>query len=135
MKAGIAFFIYAARLLRDLNIPVPRKVVLLIVSDEEIGSDSSRPVTEAEAKRSDYVLVIEPGTGLTGKLKTERKGVGGYTVSISGKPSHAGIDFATGASAILEAARQVERIASFTDLHRGITVNPGVIRGGTRTTL
>ena len=133
MKAGIAFFIYAARLLRDLNIPVPRKVVLLIVSDEEIGSDSSRPVTEAEAKRSDYVLVIEPGTGLTGKLKTARKGVGGYTVSISGKSSHAGVDFAAGASAILEAARQVERIASFTDLHRGITVNPGVIRGGTRT--
>jgi glutamate carboxypeptidase len=90
-------------------------------------------VTEAEAKRSDYVLVIEPGTGLTGKLKTARKGVGGYTVSISGKSSHAGVDFAAGASAILEAARQVERIASFTDLHRGITVNPGVIRGGTRT--
>jgi glutamate carboxypeptidase len=133
MKAGIAFFIYAARLLRELDVPVPRKVVLLIVSDEEVGSGSSRSVTEAEARRSDYVLVIEPGTGLTGKLKTARKGVGDYTVSITGRPSHAGVDFTAGASAILEAARQVERIAAFTDLHRGITVNPGVIRGGTRT--
>jgi glutamate carboxypeptidase len=133
MKAGLAFFIYAARLLRDLDIPASRKVVLLIVSDEEVGSESSRPVTEAEARRSDYVLVMEPGTGLTGKLKTARKGVGDYTISITGKPSHAGVDFAAGASAIIEAARQVERIASFTDLQRGITVNPGVIRGGTRT--
>ncbi|HEX4230680.1 MAG TPA: M20 family metallopeptidase [Bryobacteraceae bacterium] len=133
MKAGLAFFIYAARTLRDLDVPVSRKVVLLIVSDEEVGSESSRPITEDEAKRSDYVLVLEPGTGLTGKLKTARKGVGGYTISITGKPSHAGVDFEAGASAILEAARQVERIASFTDLPRGITVNPGVIRGGTRT--
>lgn len=133
MKAGLAFFIYAARLLRDLDVPVARKVVLLIVSDEEVGSESSRAVTEAEAKRSDYVLVVEPGTGLTGKLKTARKGVGDYTISITGRSSHAGVDFTAGASAILEAARQVERIASFTDLDRGITVNPGVIRGGTRT--
>jgi glutamate carboxypeptidase len=133
MKAGLAFFVYAARLLRDLDLPVSQRVVLLIVSDEEVGSQSSRSITEAEARRSDYVLVMEPGTGLTGKLKTARKGVGGYTISITGQPSHAGVDFAAGASAILEAARQVERIASFTDLPRGITVNPGVIRGGTRT--
>jgi glutamate carboxypeptidase len=133
MKAGLAFFIYAARVLSDLDVPVPHKVVLLIVSDEEVGSKSSRPVTEAEAKRSDYVLVVEPGTGPAGKLKTARKGVGQYVVSITGKPSHAGVDFAAGASAILEAARQVERVASFTNLPRGITVNPGVIRGGTRT--
>ncbi|MGC2658742.1 MAG: M20 family metallopeptidase [Bryobacteraceae bacterium] len=132
MKAGLAFYIYATRLVRDLDVAVPHKVVLLIVSDEEIGSKSSRPVVEAEAKRSDYVLVVEPGTGLTGKLKTARKGVGHYVISITGKPSHAGIDFAAGASAILEAARQVERVASFTNLPRGITVNPGVIRGGTR---
>jgi glutamate carboxypeptidase len=70
---------------------------------------------------------------LTGKLKTARKGVGDYTVSIEGRASHAGVDFSNGASAILEAARQVERIAQFTDLKRGVTVNPGVISGGTRT--
>jgi glutamate carboxypeptidase len=79
------------------------------------------------------VLVLEPGTGLTGKLKTARKGVGQYRVTVEGKPSHAGVDFENGASAIVEAARQVGEIAGFTDLARGVTVNPGVIRGGTRT--
>jgi glutamate carboxypeptidase len=133
MKAGLAFFIYAVRALRELDAAVARKVVLLIVSDEEVGSDTSRPVTEAEAKQSDFVLVVEPGTGLAGKLKTARKGVGNYTISIEGRASHAGVDFSNGASAILEAARQIERLAGFTDLKRGMTVNPGVISGGTRT--
>jgi glutamate carboxypeptidase len=133
MKAGLAFFIYAMRALRDLDIPVPGKVILLVVSDEEVGSPSSRPFTEAEARRSETVLVLEPGTGLTGKLKTARKGVGSYSVFVEGQAAHAGVDFPNGASAILEAARQVLRIAKFTDLARGTTVNPGVISGGTRT--
>lgn len=133
MKAGLAFFIYAARALRDLDTPIAHKVVLLAVSDEETGSKTSRVHTEAEAKRSDCVLVLEPGTGLTGKLKTARKGVGNYTIHIEGRASHAGVDFSAGASAILEAARQIEKIAGFTDLQRGTTVNPGLISGGTRT--
>lgn len=133
MKAGLAFFLYAIRALRDLDVPVGRKVVGLIVSDEEVGSESSRPVTETEAKRSDVVLVLEPGTGPPGKLKTARKGVGNYTIWIEGKASHAGVDFEAGASAVLEAARQIEKVAAFTDLRRGITVNPGLICGGTRT--
>ncbi len=78
------------------------------------------------------MLVLEPGTGFAGKLKTARKGVGDYQVTIKGKAAHAGVDFASGASAILEAARQISEIAKFTDLDRGITVNPGVISGGTR---
>jgi glutamate carboxypeptidase len=133
MKAGLAFFIYAMRALRDLDVAVPRHVVLLVVSDEEVGSTSSRAVTEAEAVRSDRVFVLEPGSGLTGKLKTARKGVGNYIVSVEGRPSHAGVDFENGASAILEAARQVLRIAEFTGSAPGITVNPGLISGGTRT--
>jgi glutamate carboxypeptidase len=133
MKSGLTFFIYAARALRDLDIAVKRKVVLLILSDEEVGSKTSRHLTEAEAKRSDCVLVLEPGTGLTGKLKTARKGVGNYSISIEGKAAHAGVDFSNGASAIVEAARQIEKIAAFTDLKRGTTVNPGIISGGTRT--
>jgi glutamate carboxypeptidase len=133
MKSGLAFFLFAARALRDLDVPVSRKVVLLVVSDEEAGSKTSRPVTEAEAKRSDFVLVLEPGTGLAGKLKTARKGVGNYTIHIEGKASHAGVDFAAGASAILEAARQIGKIGGFTNLERGTTVNPGVVSGGTRT--
>jgi glutamate carboxypeptidase len=132
MKSGMAFFLYAARALRELDVPAKRKVVLFVVSEEEIGSRASRALTEAEAKQSDCVLVLEPGTGLDGKLKTARKGVGNYTIWVEGKASHAGVDFENGANAIVEAARQVERIAEFTDLKRGITVNPGIISGGTR---
>jgi glutamate carboxypeptidase len=132
MKAGVAFFIYAVHALRELDIPVASKVLLQLNSDEEVGSDSSRPLTEANAAKSKAVLVLEPGTGLTGKLKTARKGVGDYTVTVRGKAAHSGLDFEVGASAILEMARQLERIAGFTQLKRGVTVNPGVIRGGTR---
>ena len=79
-----------ARVLRDSDArlsvtsicPVSRRVVLQINADEEMGSESSRPLTEEAARRSDYVLVLEPGTGLDGKLKTARKGVGGYTVTV-----------------------------------------------------
>jgi glutamate carboxypeptidase len=133
MKAGLAFCLSAARAIRDLNVPVRRKVVLLVAPDEEVGSHNSRAVTEAEARRSDCVLVLEPGTGLAGKLKTARKGVGQYTIVVEGKASHAGVDFENGASAIVEAARQVIAIAGFTELARGTTVNPGIIQGGTRT--
>jgi glutamate carboxypeptidase len=132
MKAGLAFFVFAMRALRDLQVPVKHEVVLLVVPDEEVGSASSRAHTEEEAKRSKCVLVLEPGTGFAGKLKTARKGVGDYTVFVKGKAAHAGIDFTSGASAIVEAARQISEIAKFTDLQRGITVNPGVISGGTR---
>ncbi len=132
MKAGIAFFVFAMRALRDLNVAVKHEVVMLIVPDEEIGSTSSRAITETEAKRSQCVLVLEPGTGFSGKLKTARKGVGDYRVLVKGKAAHAGVDFTNGASAIVEAARQISEIAKFTDLQRGITVNPGVISGGTR---
>ncbi|HMD49345.1 MAG TPA: M20 family metallopeptidase [Bryobacteraceae bacterium] len=133
MKSGIAFFIFAAQALRELDVPVSRRVVLQVNADEEVGSETSRPLTEEAAKSSAAVLVLEPGTGLEGKLKTARKGVGDYIVTVKGRASHAGVDFQNGASAILELARQVERIAGFTQLKRGLTVNPGVISGGTRT--
>jgi len=133
MKSGIAFFVFAMRALIEMDRPVRRRVLLQLNSDEEVGSPSSRPLTEREARRSDAVLVLEPGTGVEGKLKTARKGVGGYTITVRGKASHAGVDFAAGASAIHELARQIQKIAAFTRLDRGITVNVGVIDGGTRT--
>jgi glutamate carboxypeptidase len=132
MKSGIAFFLFAVQALREFDRPVGRKVVLQLNSDEEVGSESSRALTEKNALKSNAVLVLEPGTGLTGKIKTARKGVGDFTVTVRGKASHAGVDFQAGASAILELARQLEKIATFTQLNRGITVNPGVISGGTR---
>jgi glutamate carboxypeptidase len=133
MKSGIVFLLFAARALRELDVPVARRVVLQVNADEEVGSESSRPLTEEAAQHSAAVLVLEPGTGLTGKIKTARKGVGDYTVTVRGRASHAGVDFQNGASAIVELARQIERIAGFTNLARGVTVNPGVIAGGTRT--
>jgi glutamate carboxypeptidase len=132
MKGGVAFFCHAMEALRELDVPVARKVVLLLDSDEEIGSPSSRPLIEAQARKSSGVLVLEPGTGPTGKLKTSRKGVGGFQVTVTGKAAHAGVDFTSGANAIVELARQIDKIAGFTDLAIGLTVNPGVIRGGTR---
>jgi glutamate carboxypeptidase len=132
MKAGLAFFIFAMRALRELKIPVEHEVVLLVNPDEETGSKTSRGTTEAMAKQSKAVLVLEPGTGLEGKLKTARKGIGDYTLTVRGIASHAGVDFEKGASAVLELARQIEVISAFTDIKRGITVNPGVISGGTR---
>ncbi len=127
MKAGIAMLLFAVKAV-ELRLPV----TLLVVSDEEIGSPSSRPLTEALARESECVLVLEPGTGLSGKLKTARKGVGRYVVRARGRAAHAGLDFENGANAIVELARQIERIAAMSDAGRGVTVNPGVIRGGTR---
>jgi len=132
MKSGVAFFLSAMRALRELDVPVARRVSLLLVNDEETGSASSRPVTEREAARSEAVLVLECATGLDGKLKTARKGVGHYRVTVHGVAAHSGIDFTAGASAVVELARQVEKMAGFTDLRKGVTVNPGVITGGTR---
>ncbi len=132
MKSGIAFFLAATQALRDLDIPVSHRVLLQLNCDEEVGSPTSRGLTEKNAAESRAVLVLEPGTGLTGKLKTSRKGVGDYRVMVRGKASHAGIDFAAGASAVLELAQQIQRIAQFTRVDRGSTVNPGVISGGTR---
>jgi glutamate carboxypeptidase len=133
MKAGVAFFLYAVQGLRELDVAVPSKVVLQLNPDEEVGSEVSRPLTEKNAAASKAVLVLEPGTGLEGKLKTARKGVGDFTLTVKGKASHAGVDFRAGASAIVELARQINQIAGFTREDQGITVNPGVISGGTRT--
>ena len=132
MKGGMAQLVYAMRALRELDVPAAKRVVLQINCDEEIGSQASRELTEKMARASEAVLVLEPGTGLAGKLKTARKGIGRYGLKVDGVAAHAGVDFAAGASAVLELARQVETISGFTDLKRGVTVNVGVVKGGTR---
>ena len=132
IKGGIALFLFAIRAARQFGLPLPGSVLLQVNSDEEVGSPSSRVLTEQNALASEAVLVLEPGTGLTGKLKTERKGVGGYRVTVTGRAAHAGVDFEQGASAIVELSLQIPKIAAWTDLGRGLTVNPGVIGGGTR---
>jgi glutamate carboxypeptidase len=132
MKSGLAFFLFAMRAVIEQETPVAHEVVLLVNPDEETGSRRSRAVTEALAAKSSAVLVLEPGTGLEGKAKTARKGIGDYRLTVRGVAAHAGVDFEKGASAVVELARQIETIAGFTDVGRGVTVNPGVISGGTR---
>ena len=132
MKAGVAFMLYALDSVRDQDGTLPRAVSVLLVSDEEVGSDSSRRITEELAKKSGTVLVLEPSFGLQGALKTARKGVGQYQLKVSGVAAHSGLDFEKGQSAILELARQIERISKFTDLKRGLTVSVGLVHGGTR---
>ena len=132
MKSGIVAALFALRALQTLRIPVKKKVVLLLTSDEETGSLTSRPLTEREARRSDCVLVLEPAHGLKGALKTSRKGVGEFEIQVKGRAAHAGLDPEKGASAIEELARQILRVKQFADRRRGITINVGVISGGTR---
>ncbi len=128
MKAGVIMALTAIEALHALKINRP--ITLLLNSDEEIGSPISRPITERLAKESSAVLVLEPAQGLA--LKTARKGVGDYLVEVTGIAAHSGVDFEAGHSAILELARLIQTISSFTDLSRGLTVNCGVISGGTR---
>ena len=128
MKSGVAMALAAIRALTQLG--VSRPITLLLNPDEEVGSPASRPITERLALVSQAVLVLEPAQGLA--AKTARKGVGGYRIDVTGVASHSGVDFASGHSAILELARLIEKVAGFTDLRVGRTVNPGVISGGTR---
>jgi glutamate carboxypeptidase len=132
MKGGIAIGLYALEALAEGG-RLPRPVTVLLVSDEEIGSDSSRQITESVARKSSAVLVMEPAQGLEGACKTARKGVGDFTVRVHGVSAHAGLDFEKGHNAVLELARQIETIAGFTELKRGLTVSPGIVRGGSRT--
>jgi glutamate carboxypeptidase len=131
MKAGITMMIFALRALKESG-AAHRPVTILLDTDEEVGSTTGRPIVEATAKDCEAVLVLEPSQGPQGHLKTSRKGVGDITVRVRGRASHSGVDFEKGRSAIVELARQLLEVVKFTDLARGITVNPGVIQGGTR---
>jgi len=133
MKAGIAFMLHAIEALRERHGDrLPRPITVLLVSDEETGSDSSRRITESLAKKSSAVLVLEPSHGKNGAVKTARKGVGEYTLKVTGKAAHSGLDFEKGESAIVELAKQIIAISKLVDLKRGITLNAGIVSGGTR---
>jgi glutamate carboxypeptidase len=132
MKSGIALMFYAIEALHRWHAGLPRPVTVFLVSDEEVGSYSSRKITETLARESAGVLVLEPA-GPRGAVKTARKGVGEYTLNVKGVAAHAGLDPGTGHSAIVELARQITAVSKMNDLGRGLSVNPGVVRGGTRT--
>ena len=132
MKSGIALMMYAIQALQTWHGMLPRPITVFLVSDEEVGSSSSRKITEKLARASVAVLVLEPAAG-HGAVKTARKGVGEYTLTVNGVAAHAGLDPATGHSAIVELAHQITAISKLNDLRSGVTVNPGIVRGGTRT--
>jgi glutamate carboxypeptidase len=131
MKAGVALALHVVEALLKWNMgKLSRPITVLLVSDEEVGSPSSRHVTEALARKSEAVLVLEPASGLA--VKTARKGICEYTLRVHGKAAHSGLDFEKGQSAIVELAKQVGGISKLVDLKRGTTVNVGKVAGGTR---
>jgi glutamate carboxypeptidase len=133
MKAGIVQALYALQALRETRSNLCKRLVFLWTSDEEIGSESSRSLLEAEARRSDAVFVLEPSFGPRGLLKTARKGVGEAELTVHGRASHAGLAPQEGVNAIHEIAAQLTRLEKWNDLRRGITINAGIVEGGTRT--
>jgi glutamate carboxypeptidase len=132
MKAGIAIALFALDALRDTGYELSRPLIVLLNTDEETGSQASRDIILRVARQCAAVLVLEPAAGPEGAVKTSRKGVGRYQLTVRGVAAHAGLDFEKGQSAVLELAHQIEKISAFTDLRRGTTVNIGVIRGGAR---
>src|SRR5712664_2185341 len=133
MKAGIVQALFALQALRQAEIPLLKRLVFLWTSDEEIGSEFSRKIFETEARRSDAVFVLEPSFGPRGLLKTARKGVGEAELIVHGRASHAGLAPQEGINAIHELAQQLARIEGWNDHRRGVTINAGIIEGGTRT--
>lgn len=131
MKASCAMALEALRCLTILNTTPQRAVTILLTCDEETGSATGRPLVEDEARRAAQVLVLEPPAP-GGCVKTARKGVGAWTVVAQGIASHAGLNPEAGASAILELARQTERLHSLNDPELGTSFNVGVVHGGTR---
>lgn len=132
MKGGLAQIVFSLRILKRLNLEPEVAPVVLVNSDEEIGSPESGPAIRRVAEEAVRAFIPEPGMGFEGKLKTLRKGWGRFDLTVTGKAAHAGLDPTGGASAILELAHLIPRLHDMTDLGRGLTVNVGVISGGTR---
>ena len=129
MKAGVAMALTAVEMLTEARL-LEKEIVLLLNSEEEVGSPVSRPITERLASECGAVYVLEAAQGLA--CKTSRKGTGIWRIGVHGVAAHAGVDFEKGASAIRELARVVETVSGWTNLKRGLTVSVGVAGGGTK---
>lgn len=132
MKGGIVIALFAVDALAHAGWLPHRPIVFLWTSDEETGSSSSREVIEYEAQRSAAVLVLEPANGPKGELKTRRKATGTAELIIKGRAAHAGLDPGAGVNAVHEMALQTARLMRLNNVRRGITVNPTIAQGGTR---
>lgn len=131
MKASCVLALEALRAMTALRLASRSEVVLLLTCDEETGSETGRALVEEEARRARCALVLEP-PARGGRVKTARKGTGIFKMTAHGRAAHAGLEPEKGASAVLEIARQIERLHALNDAARGINVNVGVVRGGTR---
>lgn len=132
MKGGIVIALWAIRTLRELGMFSQKRVTMLLNADEEIGSPTSRPIIEREARAHDVVFVLEPPVPPHGSLKTWRKGIGQYRIAVTGWATHAGADHEKGVNAIEELAHQILAVQGFTNYETGTTFSVGVVGGGTR---
>ncbi len=132
MKGGLVQSLFALSAIRELGLHPAVSPVFFINSDEEIGSFESAEMIRKLAPAVDRVMVMEPSLGPSGLLKTARKGVGRFIVTVSGRAAHAGLDPEKGISAILELSHVVQALFALNDLERGISVNVGTIDGGMR---
>ena len=130
MKAGLVSVLTALDLVAESGAEPEVSPVVCVNSDEEIGSRESTEAIRALSARADRVFVLEPSLGSAGALKTARKGLGRYTVTVHGKAAHAGLDPTAGASAILELSTVIQTLFALNDADRGITVNVGMVSGG-----
>jgi len=131
MKANCVLMLEILRAFNELNLKPNRPITILLSCDEEIGSPTGRALVEREAADCEFCLVLEPSAD--GRVKTGRKGTGMFQLKAHGVPAHAGLEPERGASAILEIARQIERIHALNDLDKGTTANVCTIFGGTTT--
>ncbi len=130
MKAGLTQMVFAIKSLRDLKIEIPVTPVILVNSDEETGSRESSMAIKRLSRIASRAFVLEPPLGLEGKLKTSRKGIGRFHLRVKGKPAHAGLNPDKGVSAIVELSYQIQQLFAMNDFKKGITVNVGMIQGG-----
>ncbi|MDQ6786929.1 MAG: M20 family metallopeptidase [Acidobacteriota bacterium] len=129
MKANCVLMLEVLRAFVELNLQSARPVTILLSCDEEIGSQTGRNLVETEARKAEFCFVCEPSAN--GRVKTGRKGTANYILKTHGIASHAGLEPQRGASAILEIARQIERLDSFNNFEIGTTVTVGTVSGGT----
>ena len=130
MKGGLVQVVLALEAFRELDLAPELTPVIFVNADEEIGSRTSTRYIRLLAQHVKRAFVIEPSMGEAGDLKTERKGIGRFTITIHGKAAHAGLNPEDGASAILELSHVIQRLFALNDPEKGITVNVGTIDGG-----
>ena len=130
MKAGLTQMIFALQTMKALELKPSVTPVLLITSDEEIGSLESRRFIMQLSHRVGRVFALEPALSLSGRLKTARKGVGHFQIKVTGKAAHAGIAPEQGASSILEISHIIQQLFALNDPEKRLTVNVGTIDGG-----